>query len=106
MQDLCIFSLKGLFFVSTLLRVLRQGINSFISFVLSIINPEVILEQFLNLSDVPKAQAFYIHEALEVVVVCKRENFIFVAFEIMPPSLKYFNNYTQLSIVSLIPSLS
>ncbi len=46
------------------------------------------------------------HEALEVVVVCKHENFIFTALLIVPPSLEHFNNGQQLPVVGLIPSLS
>ncbi len=41
-QDLRILGLECLFFLSTPLGVLRQGINSSISFALSIINPEVV----------------------------------------------------------------
>ncbi len=29
--------------------------------------------------NVPKTQTFYVHEALEVVIVCKYKNFIFTA---------------------------
>ncbi len=42
MQDLHILGSEGLFFLSTPLEVLRQGISSYISFALSIINPEVV----------------------------------------------------------------
>ncbi len=42
MQDLRILGSEGLFFLSTLLGVLGQGISSSISFALSIINPEVV----------------------------------------------------------------
>ncbi len=43
MQDLRILDSEGLFFFSTPLEVLSQGISSSISFVLLIINPEVVL---------------------------------------------------------------
>ncbi len=43
-------------------------------------NPEVVFWQLLSPPDLPRAQAFYIHEALEVIVVCKHENFILVVF--------------------------
>ncbi len=42
MQDLRILGSEGLFFLSTPLGVSKQGINSSISFALSIINPEVV----------------------------------------------------------------
>ncbi len=54
----------------------------------------------------PRAQAFRIHEALEVVVVCKHENFMLAAFEVVSPSFEYFNDCQQLTVVGLIPSFS
>ncbi len=106
MQDLCIIGLENLFFLNTLLGVLRQGISSSISFVLSIIDPKVVPWQLLSLTDLPRAQAFHIYEALEVVMVCKYENFMLAAFQVVPPGLKRCNNGQQLSVVVLIPSFS
>ncbi len=80
MQDLYILSLEDLFFFNTPLEVLKQGISSSISFALLIINWKVVPWQFLSLPDLPRAQAFCIHEAFEVVVVCKHKNFMFAAF--------------------------
>ncbi len=80
MQDLYILGLKSFFFLSTPLGVLKQGISSSISFALLIIDLEVILWQFLSLVDLSIVQVLYIYEALEVVVVCKYENFILPAF--------------------------
>ncbi len=36
--------------------------------------------QLLSLTNLSKAQAFYIREALEVIMICKYENFMLVAF--------------------------
>ena len=93
MQDLCIFDLEDLFFFSTWLKVLRQDINSSISFALLIINPKVILSQLLSLPDLSGAQVFCIYEMLEVVMVCEHENFMLAALQVLFPSLERFNNY-------------
>ncbi len=42
--------------------------------------PEVVLWQLLNPPNLIRAQAFCIHEVLEVIVVCKYKNFMFTAF--------------------------
>ncbi len=91
-QDLCILGLQGLVFVSTLLGVSRQCISGFISFALTIVNPEVVPSKFLSLSDLPRAQTFRIHEVLEVFVVFKHKNFMLAAFEIVLLSFERFND--------------
>ncbi len=80
MQDLGIFGLEGSFFLRTPVRVLWQGISSSISFALTIIYPKIVLWQLLGLAKLPRTQAFHVHKALEIIVVCKHENFIFAAF--------------------------
>lgn len=69
MYDLGIFGLKNDFFLNTLLKVLWEGISSPISFDLTIINSNIISRQFLGPSNLFGAQAFYIHEVTEVIVV-------------------------------------
>ena len=49
-------------------------------FVLLIMNLEVVTWQLLSPPDLPRAQVFCIHKALEVVAVNKYKNFMFVAF--------------------------
>ncbi len=80
MQDLGTLDLESFFFLSTLLEVSWQDINSSISFALSIIDPKLVLWQFLSPTDLFRAQVLCIYEALEVVLVCKHENFMFAAF--------------------------
>ncbi len=104
MQDLRILGSEGFFFFSTPLGVSRQGISSSISFALSIINPEVVPLQLLRPPDLPRTQAFCVYEMLEVVVVCKYENFMLVALQVVSPSLEGFNNGQQLAVMGLIPS--
>ena len=62
------------------------------SFAPSIINLEVIPEQFLSPVNLFWAMAFYIYEALKVIMVYKHKNFMFATFEIVLPSFEYLNN--------------
>ncbi len=76
MQDLGVFGLESGFFFSTILKVLWQSFSSSIRVAMIIINPKVILWQFLSLL---KTQAFYVFETLEFVVVYKYKNLMFTA---------------------------
>ena len=75
-QNFDVLVLEGLFFLCTLLRVLRQGVSSSISFALTIINLNVVKEEFLGLADLSKAQTHYIYESAEVFVIDKYEDFM------------------------------
>ncbi len=55
--------------------------------------------------DLPRTQAFRVYETLEVVVVCKHENFMLAALQVVPPSLESFNDGQQLAVVGLISGL-
>ena len=68
-QDLDVQSVKGLFLFCTLLKVLRQGITSFVSLALTIVNLKVVTRKFLGLADLSGAQTLYVHKPVEVVVV-------------------------------------
>ena len=76
MQDFVDFCLKGLFLLSTPLKVSKQGINSSISLALTIIDLELVMKEFLSPADLFGAQTLYVHELLEVVMVGKHENFM------------------------------
>ena len=52
----------------------------------------MVLREFLGPAALSGAQALYIHETTEVIVVRKDENLIFAAFQIVAPSLECFNN--------------
>ena len=71
MQDFDVLCSKGLFFLSTPLRVLRQGISSSVSLTLTIINLKVVTKEFLCPADLSGAQTLCVHELAEVVVVGK-----------------------------------
>ena len=69
MQNFDLLGAEGLFFFCTLLRVLRQGISSFVSLVLTIVDLEVVPREFLGLADLSGAQTLCLYEPTEVVVV-------------------------------------
>ena len=52
----------------------------------------MVLRKLLGLADLTKAQTFCIHKSTKVVVVNKDKNFIFVAFQVVTPSLESLND--------------
>ena len=80
MQDLDVFCSEGLFFSSTLLKVLRQGIGSSVSLALTIIDSEVVAREFLGPADLSGAQTLCLHEPAEVVVVGEYEHLMLRPF--------------------------
>lgn len=69
MQDLSALDSQDGFFLNTLLRVSRKSISSFISFALIIIDPEIISGELLSPINLFRAQVFYIHKIVQVVMV-------------------------------------
>ena len=55
MQDLDVLYSEGVFLLCILLGILRQGINSSISFALTIIDLEVVMKEFLDQADLSGA---------------------------------------------------
>ncbi len=106
MKNLGVFIAKSLFFDLASLREVRQGTSRNISFFLTIIDLEVISRELLGLADLMRAQAFWIYESTEFIIVSKDEDLVFAAFQVVPPNLKGFNNSQELLIVSLVPSRS
>ena len=70
------FSARDVFFFSIPLGVLRQGINSSVSFALTIIDLKVVIKEFLGPVDLSEAQTLCVHKSLEVVMVGKNKNFM------------------------------
>ena len=66
----------------------------------------MVIKEFLGPLDLAKAQALYIHELTEVVVVRKGKDLVFVAFQIGTPSLKGLNNGQELMIVGFVAGFS
>ena len=75
-QNLDVLRLEGVFLLSTPLRILKQGIDSFISLALTIIDSEVVMREFLSPADLSGAQTLRIHESSKVVMVGKHEDFM------------------------------
>ena len=61
-------------------------------FVLAIINSKIVLEELLGPTDLLGAQAFWIHEVINAIIVCENEHFILIAFQIVTLYLKSFDN--------------
>lgn len=57
-----------------------------------IIDFEIVLRNFLGLTDLLKAQTLDMNKFLDVIMVSKNEDHIFATFYMVIPSLKSFNN--------------
>lgn len=53
---------------------------------------KIVIKELLNISDLIKAQDFYIHKLTDIVIVNKNNNFIFTTLQVLALSLKNFNN--------------
>lgn len=71
-----------------------------------IINVKVILREFLDPSNVKKAQVFLIYKLTEVVIVGEDKSFKFVVFSLIVPNFKSFNNRLRFVIRRFIPSFN
>ena len=80
MEDSNIFDVEGVFFLSTPLRVSRQGIGGSVCLALAVMYSEVVARKFLSLADLSGAQILLVHELTKVVVVCKEEDLVFANF--------------------------
>lgn len=76
------------------------------SFVLMVVNLKIISKELLGLSDLSRAQAFYISKPIEIVVVHEYKNFVLKIFKIVLQGYKSFNNMKKFFIVDLVSSLS
>lgn len=70
----------------------RQGISSRISLSLIIIDSDMISREFLCPANLTKTQTFCMYELAEVIMVSKDKDFIFIAFQVVTPSLENLNN--------------
>ena len=64
----------------------------------------MVLKELLGLIDLLAAQTLCIYKTMKVIVICKDKNLMLVAFQVVVPSLEYFNNGWKLSVVGLILS--
>ena len=106
MKNSSILSLKDFFLVLAFLRKAQQGISSCVGLTLTVINPEVILREFLSPANLTRAQTLCVHKLSKVIMIGENKNFVFAVFKRMLPSFKSFNNSKKLSIMSFMPSFS
>lgn len=57
-----------------------------------ILNLKIVIKEFLDLLNILKAQILCIHKFMEVFIVYKYQNFIFIVFYIVVTSFKNLNN--------------
>ena len=62
----------------------------------------MVSRELLGPADLSGAQAFRIHETTEVIMVCKDENLMLAAFQIVTPRLEGFDNSKKLTVVGLV----
>ncbi len=102
MKNLSILISKRFFFGLASLWEAKQNISHIISFILIIIDVEVVSRELLGLADLTRAYVFHIHELIEVVIVNKDKDLIFIILQVVAPSLKSLNNGWKFLIMSLI----
>ena len=69
MKNSIILSSELIFFVFVFLQKLWQSICSYIYLVLLIINLQVVLNEFLSLTNLFKTQILYIYKTVKVIVI-------------------------------------
>ena len=79
MKDLAILSLELIFFILASLQKSQQNICNSICLALSIIDANVITQEFLGPMYLSGVQTLCIHEAAKVVVVFKNKDIVFTA---------------------------
>lgn len=79
-KNLSILILERFFLDLASLGEVRKSISRSISFSLIIIDLKVVSKELLGSMDLEKAQAFYIHKLIDVIIVSKDKDLIFAAF--------------------------
>ncbi len=87
-------------------REARQGISRSIGISRTLIDLEVVSRELLGPVDLAGAQTLCINELMEVVVVSEVDDLVCVAFQVVAPSLRGFNNSQELLVMGFVPSLS
>ena len=62
----------------------------------------MVSKEFLGPIDLLKAQTLCIHETTKVMMICKDENLIFAAFQVMAPYFEGFDDSQKLAVVDLV----
>lgn len=80
MKNLDFLSLMFFFFALTFLKKMLQSINGFINLFMSIINSNVISEEFLDSLNLIEIQTSGIHKLSEIITIDEDKNFQFLNF--------------------------
>ena len=72
------------------------------SFILLIINMEMITKKFLNPKNLLKTQVFCIDKTIKIIVIYKDKSFMLIIFLIIMLSFEYFNNRKKFIIMNFI----
>ena len=65
-----------------------------------IVDLKMILKKLFNLINLFKTQVFCIHKIIEIILISKNKNLIFIALKIIMTSLKCINNNQEIAIMS------
>lgn len=94
----------GLFILILIpLKKTKESVCSSIGFSLLIINPKVILREFLGPTDLTRAQALGVYESTQVIMVGEDEDFIFATLQLVTLEFKSFNDGQKFTVVGLVP---
>ena len=80
MKNLIVLSSELFFFIKAPLQKEIQCVCYFICFILIIIDFKMVIKELLGSTDLKKSQVLCIHKLLEVIMVGKNKNPMFVAF--------------------------
>lgn len=80
MNNLNIFIFKHFFLSFTSLKEVKYSTSHNISIFIIIINSEVVLGEYLSLTNITRIQVFYSHKLTEIIMVTKDEDFVFTIF--------------------------
>lgn len=103
-ENLKVFSLENFFLSLTSLDKTGNDICSNISFYLAIVKSELLIREFLCLSDLPRTQVLNIFKATKVVVIGQDNDLKFAVLQVIIPSLKDFKNYLEFLVLNFASS--
>lgn len=92
MMNLGILFSESFFLGLASLGKVKQGTSSRISLFLTIINLEMISREFLCAADLTKTRTFCIYKLVEVIMISKNEDLVFVGLQVVVLSLESLNN--------------
>ena len=80
MKNFGVLSSKLFFLIVALLIEAREGVRSSIYFSLIVVNPKIVMREFLSLADLSGAETLCIHKLAKVVIVGQDEELVLAIF--------------------------